>query len=53
MSLNCSLKVDGKEVPINEFVEESCLKVNWCCSSLNGMMKMEKNRLGNKEALTF
>jgi hypothetical protein len=22
MSLNCKLKVDGKEIPINEFVEQ-------------------------------
>jgi hypothetical protein len=38
MSLNCTLKVDGKEVPINEFVERILSKtLIGAVSSLNGI----------------
>ncbi len=38
MSLNCKLKVDGKEIPLNEFVEKILAKTMvGAMSSLKGI----------------
>ncbi len=38
MSLNCTLKIDGKEIPLNEFVEKMFAKtIVGAISSLKGI----------------
>ncbi|MGD6933370.1 MAG: hypothetical protein ACQCN5_04100 [Candidatus Bathyarchaeia archaeon] len=38
MSLNCTLKIDGKEIPLNEFVEKILTKtIVGAISSLKGI----------------